>query len=202
MDFCGHDSTDWVVKLRDPGQQGGALEELRGILLTGLRRAFSGKGGGESFCEDIVQETLLRILDRLDQFAGRSKFTTWATSIAVRIGTSELRRKMFQDVSLSAMGSDALIIKMTSQSAVQPEDQAEKRQILKTLKRLIEERLTDRQRTATEAILGGMPVEEIAKRIDSNRNAVYKLIHDARLRLKSGLEAAGYSGDDISAAFS
>ena len=57
--------------------------------------------------------------------------------------------------------------------------------------------LSDRQQTAVRALLSGMPVEEIADRTASNRNAVYKLVHDARTKLKSGLEAAGYSAEDL-----
>ena len=35
----------------------------------------------------------------------------------------------------------------------------------------------------------------------SNRNALYKLTHDARKRLKRGLEMAGFTAEDIRAAF-
>ncbi len=47
-------------------------------------------------------------------------------------------------------------------------------------------------------MLEGLPVEEIADRLNSNRNAIYKLIHDARMRLKEGFQAAGVSADEIS----
>jgi DNA-directed RNA polymerase specialized sigma24 family protein len=40
----------------------------------------------ESFIEDTVQETLLRVLKNLDAFDGRSQFTTWACKIAARVG--------------------------------------------------------------------------------------------------------------------
>ena len=47
-----------------------------------------------------------------------------------------------------------------------------------------------------------MPQEEIGRRIGSNRNAVYKLLHDARKKLKSALERAGYTVDHVRSAFS
>ena len=55
--------------------------------------------------EDVVQDALLKILNSLDQFEGRSRFTTWAMTIAMRVGLSELRRKHYADVSLDSMKS-------------------------------------------------------------------------------------------------
>ena len=68
------------------------------------------------------------------------------------------------------------------------------------MQRVIKDQLTDRQRTALLAELKGMPQDEIARHLGSNRNAVYKLTHDARKKLKHGLEAAGYTAEDIVAA--
>ena len=49
---------------------------------------------------------------------------------------------------------------------------------------IIRSELTEKQRTALLAELKGMPQDEIAKHLGSNRNALYKLTHDARRRLK------------------
>ena len=46
-----------------------------------------------------------------------------------------------------------------------------------------------------------MPQEEIARRLGSNRNAIYKLVYDARRNLKRGLEEAGYGANQALAAF-
>ena len=61
--------------------------------------------------------------------------------------------------------------------------------------------LTTKQREALLAALRGMPLDEIARHLGINRNALYKLTHDARKRLKRGLEAAGFTAEDIGAAF-
>jgi RNA polymerase sigma-70 factor (ECF subfamily) len=43
-----------------------------------------------------------------------------------------------------------------------------------------------------------MPLEAIAEKMDTNRNALYKLIHDARKRLKKRLvEKTGLSVDEV-----
>jgi RNA polymerase sigma-70 factor (ECF subfamily) len=47
----------------------------------------------------------------------------------------------------------------------------------------------------------GMPMAEAAKRLDTNRNALYKLLHDARLRLKQRLHTEGLDAQEVLAAF-
>jgi RNA polymerase sigma-70 factor, ECF subfamily len=82
-----------------------------------------------------------------------------------------------------------------------PAQHAEQHAIVETLSRLIHDTLTEKQWMALTAELSGMPLEEIAHRMGSNVNAVYKLLHDARQRLKHGLATAGYTAEDIRSAF-
>jgi RNA polymerase sigma-70 factor (ECF subfamily) len=156
----------------------------------------------QAFVEDVVQQALVHILDHLEQFQGRSRFTTWAMAITVRLAMSALRRKRWQDVSLESMtaaveGTPA----WDRDDTTSPAQHAEQYAMIETLRRLIDEALTDKQWMALTAELGGMPLEEIARRMGSNVNAVYKLLHDARQRLKRGLETAGYTADDVRSAF-
>jgi RNA polymerase sigma-70 factor, ECF subfamily len=188
-------SDPWVEKLKDPTQQEEALTALRVRLVRGLKKAFS--SAGESFAEDIAQDALIRILEKIDQFEGRSQFPTWAMSIAVRLATSQVRRKHFKDVSLEQFADgEGLKLDVAVDTVPGAAEQIEQSSIYQKLSELIDD-LSDRQQTAVRAVLSGMPVEEIADRTASNRNAVYKLVHDARTKLKSGLEAAGYSAEDL-----
>jgi RNA polymerase sigma-70 factor (ECF subfamily) len=193
---------DWVQRLRAGGPEGdAALAELRGLLVRGLRRSFAKRGGGDAFIEDVAQDALLRILNALDSYDGRARFTTWAMVIAVRLAISELRRKHFQDVSLDPYTRDERSNHEPAAEAGQPPEERDSRaRMVDTLKRLVDETLTDKQKTAVQASLNGMPAEEIARRLNSNRNAVYKMIHDARQKLRKGMEAAGISADDVQAA--
>ena len=52
-----------------------------------------------------------------------------------------------------------------------------------------------------QAILKGMPLEEVARRMDTNRNALYKLLHDARQRLQKRMLDEGLSAQDVMSAF-
>ncbi len=45
--------------------------------------------------------------------------------------------------------------------------------------------------------LGDMPLEEVARRMGTNRNALYKLIHDARVRLKRRMAREGLNVRDM-----
>ena len=69
--------------------------------------------------------------------------------------------------------------------------------LLAELRDVLESNLTDKQRVALVAELNGMPHAEIATALGMTRNAVYKLTHDARRRVKAHLEAAGVSEVDV-----
>lgn len=194
----------WLAHLLSEGSdQQAALADLREALLRGLRRALWNRAlADEAFMEDAVQDALVRILDRLQQFEGRSRFLTWATAIAIRVAMSELRRRRWKDVSLDEVLADADFTPQRAfDEAAGPDARWERKVILDKLYDLIQNDLTEKQRTALLAELKGMPQDEIARHLGSHRNAVYKLTHDARKRLKRGLEAAGYQADDIDAAF-
>ena len=201
--MCRNDET-WLRRLSSgsPDQEA-ALSDLRDTLLRGLRRTFSSRAlADDSFLEDAVQDSLVRILDRLQQFEGRSRFLTWATSIAIRVAMSELRRRHWTNVSLDALIADS---DFTPETAIdddsRPDAKLEQKTILDKMHAVIQSELTGRQRTALLAELKGMPQDEIARHLGSNRNAVYKLTHDARKRLLLALEAAGYEAADIHTAF-
>ncbi len=194
----------WLSDLAGEGaRRDAALTELREILLRGLRRALSTNArADDAFLEDVAQDSLLRILDRRSQFAGRSRFSTWATSIAIRVALSELRRRQWRDVSLDELISgDAFRAPPAAAGDSPADDSADREAILTKLYELIRDDLTEKQGTALLAELRGMPQEEIARQLGSNRNAIYKLTHDARKRLKRGFETAGYRAADIYAAF-
>jgi RNA polymerase sigma-70 factor (ECF subfamily) len=187
------DNQSWVTELKAGGDS--VIADLRAVLLRNLRKALAGRSrADDSFLEDAVQDSVLRVIDRVDQFQGRSKFVTWATSIAIRVALAELRRSRWKDVSLNELTADSRFTSDVTDSATAP---YERQAILETLQHSIDHDLTARQRAALVAELKGMPQDEIANQLGSNRNAIYKLTHDARKKLKSALEAAGYTAADV-----
>ncbi len=187
----------WLQKLQS-GEREQAIEELRSYLVRGLSRSLRHRYGGKVQVEDIVQVALLRILDSMETFQQRSRFETWAMAIAMRVGMSELRKRYYRDVSIDlSLGGGNMRIEVVDPSADATEDHAARQTLLLLLQRLIDERLSDKQRLAIRGSLEGLPVEEIAARMHSNRNAVYKLIHDARLKLRQAFEAVGFTAQDV-----
>jgi RNA polymerase sigma factor (sigma-70 family) len=190
---------NWMDRLNgDSGEREAALVDLRDALVRGLRKAFANRPRlDDAFIQDAVQDALLRILDHLDQFEGRSRFLTWATAIAIRVAMDELRRRRWKDVSLDDMMSQSGFVPETSlEAAAGPSERLQRQAMFDTMHALIERELTEKQRSALVAELNGMPQEEIARQLGSNRNAIYKLTHDARKKLRAGLEAAGYTAEE------
>jgi RNA polymerase sigma-70 factor, ECF subfamily len=196
------DNDQWLADLRGP-KKDEALADLRILLVRGLRAALHGRTRRvEPSIEDFVQEALIKILDNLDSFRGESRFTVWTQKICVRTAFAEMRRSRWRDVSLDEMiDRQGESISTPSNPLTDPEQAATKGMILAEFRRFIDEELTDRQRTALLAALGGVPLEAIADRMDTNRNALYKLLHDARKRLKRRMEAENLLPQDVLGAF-
>jgi RNA polymerase sigma-70 factor (ECF subfamily) len=209
---------EWLASLKSVGQERAqALEDLRKRLERGLLFYLTHERSDledrpidelQHMAQDFAQDALLKILSNLDSFRAESLFTTWATKIAARVAISELRRARWKDYSLESVTGDGEIMPAVAPldaslaDSPQPENHAERQEILALLDDAISTVLTERQRTALLAhAIDGLPVEEIARRMNTNRNALYKLIHDARLKLKHHLEQQGVSLEYLSELF-
>ncbi len=195
----------WVQRLKsdDSVERDAALAELRELIVRGLNSSLNNHYGSRSFnAEDVAQDALLKIMNALDTFQGRSRFTTWAFSIATRVGISEYRRRHCRDISLDGItAGDSLKFEFAEIKSTQVGQAMDQQSILIKLQELIDSELTEKQRLAIRGLLEGLPVEEMASRLKSNRNAIYKLVHDARLKLRHGLEKSGIVAEDINAIF-
>lgn len=202
---------EWLADLRAGGdRQAQALEDLRAIILRGLPYAIAGRldpnsPESEALTEEVAQETLMNVLKYLDTFEGRSQFTTWVHKIAVRAALTELRRVRWREVPLPELTmddeADSSYREMPDPQA-SPEEQVSRAEMMKRVNRIIMKELTDKQRQALMAVaMQGMPLEEAARRMGTNRNALYKMMHDARLRLKKRMEQEGMTPQEVLAVF-
>lgn len=202
---------EWFADLRAVGdRQAQALEDLRAIILRGLPYAIAGRldpnsPESEALTEEVAQETLMNVLKYLDTFEGRSKFTTWVLKIAVRAALTELRRRRWSEVPLPEMTMDDEVdtsYREMPDPAANPEEQVSRSEIMKHINRILMEELTTKQRQALMAVaIQGMPLEEAARRLGTNRNALYKMMHDARLRLKQRMEREGITPQEALSMF-
>jgi len=181
-------NAEWLSDLRSTGaERESALADLRSVIMSGLPYALStwlspSDASFISLTEEVAQETLLRVQARLETFEGRSQFTTWVHKIAVHIALSELRRRRWKDVSLEGLLEDgeSRLGTHAADPAPNPESVAERSDLMAQL---------------------GMPMDEVARRMDTNRNALYKLLHDARIRLKARMAQEGLFPDEVLATF-
>jgi RNA polymerase sigma-70 factor (ECF subfamily) len=193
----------WLAELRGSNPDE-ALADLYDLLVRGLSAALGGRADGvDASIGDFAQEALIKIVSNLDSFRGESRFTTWAKKIAMNVALTELKRRRWRDVSLQD-----LLDRRTAtgrglvDSQLSPEQVAFQNMVLAKLRGAIDEELTDRQREAVVAvILEGMPISEVARRMGTNQNALYKLLYDARKKLKLRMEAAGLSPLEVLAVF-
>lgn len=199
---------EWLADLRSEGAPfDQALTDLTEIILSGLPYALSKWLPADDprfapLAEEVVQETILRVLSKLDTFKGLSQFTTWVYTIAVRVALTELRRARWKEVSLEEFlagrnpGDEPR--ELAHQDDVDVEKALQKKEALAVLSQVIEETLTEKQRLALVAVaLKGVPMSVVAQRMDMTRNALYKLTHDARQKLKSQLEKEGLSTQEM-----
>ncbi len=202
---------DWLMELAEDSQvRAAAIRDLRLILLNGLRRALLNQVDAtgsdfEALIDDFAQDALLKTLEKLDSFEGRSRFTTWAHKIAIHVALSELRRKRWRDRSLDDMMETEdgdYTPRFVADSAPGPDVTAEQADMIARVRRLIREELTDKQRTVmiATAIEGATPAD-VARQLNMKTNAVYKVLHDARVRLRQRLTLEGLSTQEILAIF-
>lgn len=178
----------WLAQLRR--REGDAVADLRTYLSRVLARILRRVDGVDR--EDVTQDALLRILQNLDRFRGDCRFTTWATAVAVRVGLGSLQRRRPSPRSLDEVG-----LGPRTSPDPEPGHAMGKRKLLETLRRAIDESLSERQRTAILGRLGSVPSSQLAERLGTNRNALYKLYFDARTKLRQALHEAGYSDEDV-----
>jgi RNA polymerase sigma-70 factor (ECF subfamily) len=192
----------WLSELLDGNpQQAEALKDLRRYLKRGVMAYLRNRSDLnhlaepelQQMSEDFIQEALLKIQTNLDSFQGKSKFTTWATKIAANHTISELRRAKWRDLSLDAITEAGTslqeILNLDPAPGTNPDTASERQQVWDTLTDVIENELTERQRQVLISVqVENMPVAKVADLLETNANNIYKLLHDARAKLKRRLQ--------------
>jgi RNA polymerase sigma-70 factor (ECF subfamily) len=150
---------------------------------------------GSARREEVVlsaaDEATVSVLARLSAFEGRSRFTTWAYKFAILHTGVEVRRAAWshREVELH----DLVDPRSPGDS---PEGHAETHDLADAVRRGIDESLTPHQRRVALALLvDEVPIDVLAERLATTRNALYKTLHDARKRLREFLGDAGYLRD-------
>ena len=192
----------WIRDLSTPGPaQDLAMLALHELLLRASRhqvRRMAGAlpGAGRERLDEIANqaadEAMMAVLAKLGTFEGRSRFTTWVYKFAILQCATEVRRYAWQhrDVVLDD-------ISFVREPGPSPSGYVEASDLASALRLAIATALTPHQRRVTIALLvEEVPIDVLAQRLGTNRNALYKTVHDARARLRAQLVASGHLSRD------
>jgi RNA polymerase sigma-70 factor (ECF subfamily) len=194
------DSAQWLKALRgEAAEREPALGRLHAMLLGVVRaEAFRRRsalpadiaGDLDDLCLQAADDAVSAVIRKLDEFRGASRFTTWAYKFAVLEISVRLRRRAWstrrvdlgeaswQGIADSAPGADRVL---------------EEREFLSAVRKAVETTLTDHQRRVFLAVVAEeIPIDVIADRTGSTRGAVYKVLHDARRKLRGALLSTGH----------
>jgi RNA polymerase sigma-70 factor (ECF subfamily) len=192
-------SEAWLEHLRSEGAaREQAIADLHALMLRAARfeltrrRAALSHVRGEEL-EDIAtqaaDDALMAVLTKLDDYRGASRFTTWAYKFALLEAGVKLRRRAWQ--------GREVVLDPESWSAVAHQgssahERLEQSETLAALRSAIDRALTPHQREVFVALaLNELPIDVLVERLDTNRGALYKTLHDARRKLRQELAAAG-----------
>lgn len=202
----------WITALSGPETpQVEAIEDLRALLLraalyTLVTHLSDLREMDErerlALAEDCAQEALLAVLAKVDEFRGESKFTTWAYKFGINVALSRARREGWRQVSLDALAEDGYSLDwlqwQEGHQTADSEAATLQAEVGTLIQEVIRTDLTDKQRQVLKWIaFDDVPMDVVVQRLDSNRNAIYKLLHDARLKVKRRLSEQGYEVAEI-----
>lgn len=148
----------------------------------------------DDIANEAADDALMSVLRRLDDFRGASRFTTWVYKFALLEAAVKLRKRAWQgrEVPLEPEGWG-----LFASAGLEPHAEAEQRELLATLQSAIAEVLTPHQRRVLVALaLNGVPIDVLAERLNTNRGALYKTLHDGRRKLRKHLAGRGIALDD------
>ncbi|MBB3084404.1 RNA polymerase sigma factor [Geodermatophilus sabuli] len=189
---------DWIAELTATGPvRDDALRRLHDLLLRAARLQVSRMSAmraavGAAQVDDVINlaadEAMVAVLSKLSTFEGRSRFTTWAYKFAILQAAVELRRHAWSHREVSLEAAPPLVEPRPS-----PDQYAEGAEFAAAVRNAIDRVLTPHQRRiALALIVDEVPIDVLADRLGSNRNALYKTLHDARGRLRADLAGQGY----------
>jgi len=195
------ESRRWLDRLGTDGLgRDAAVNDLFELLYRGARHEAHRRRGSlppalvgelDDLALQAAGEALTAVLRKLADFRGASRFTTWAYKFAIFEVSASLRREAWRGRSITI--DDDAWGRLTDPVADDPHARTEVGELLAAIERCVASDLTARQREVfTAVVVHEVPIDVVAERQGSNRGAVYKVLHDARRKLRASLDAQGW----------
>ena len=198
------ESHEWLRRLRaNDSTRQDAIASLHALLMRAARFEVARRRPTlpdlrgdelEDIATEAANDALMSVLRRLDDFRGASRFTTWAYKFALLEAAVKLRKRSWQGRELPLEPEAWALF---SSASLEPDTEAELGELLETLRSAIAEVLTTHQRRVLVALaVNGVPIDVLAERLNTNRGALYKTLHDARRKLRRHLSERGLALDN------
>jgi RNA polymerase sigma-70 factor (ECF subfamily) len=198
------DSVAWLRDLDSEGRVGHEAVSRLHDFLTRVARSEAARrrerlpeslrGELDDLCVQAASDASLAVVQKLDTYRGDARFTTWAAKFVILELSSRLRRRAWHGRTISFDPSAWGRMPGGSGSPLQD---VESRELLRAIERSVERDLTDRQRSVFLAVvIDEVPIDVLAERLGSSRGAIYKVLHDARRRLRDSLSTEGFLRPD------
>jgi len=198
------ESAGWLRALAETGAaREAALARLHQLLLPIARREVARRGprlaitGPEldDLAYQAAADALLAITGKVGQFRGESRFTTWAYKFVILEVSTKIGRHFWRHPAVP-LGTEQWE-RLPARFGFDPAREAEWRDLAAAVRRAVDTELTPRQREVFVAIVvNGVPLDALVVSLGSSRNAIYKVMFDARRKLRAVLAANGYLPDD------
>jgi RNA polymerase sigma-70 factor, ECF subfamily len=197
--FLDEESREWLRCLAVPAEREPTLARLHQLLLRVAhaelrRRSLDTVVEGreqDDLAHQAADDALLAIISKLDRFRGESRFTTWAYKFVMLEVSAKLGRHFWRNPPVP-MSGDAWE-RIPNRFGADPAEQAESRELAAALRQAVTEVLSERQRRVFIAIVvDGVPLNALAIELSSTRDALYKMMFDARRKIRAHLVAHGY----------
>ena len=194
------ESRRWLHSLADTGPgRTVAVERLHAVLLRGAQFEIARRerlvGGDAGSIGDLAvqaaDDALVAVLSKLDTYRGESRFTTWAYKFALLEAAVKARSRPWQarEIPLEVDGITAVLSDTRSSTP----GAAEASELIHAVAEAIAAVLTPHQRSVLVALtLNDVPIDVLAERRGTTRNALYKTLHDARRKLRAELARDGF----------
>jgi RNA polymerase sigma-70 factor (ECF subfamily) len=197
------ESREWLEALRASGAvRDDAVARLHALLLRAARFEIARRRPAlahlrgddlDDIAHHAADDALVSVLRRLDDFRGLSRFTTWAYKFALLEAAVKLRKRAWQGREIPLEPESWSLL---SDAGLAPDEEAEQTELMTALRAAIAEALTPHQRRVLVALaVNGVPIDVLAERLNTNRGALYKTLHDARKKLRSHLSERGFALD-------
>lgn len=195
------ESGAWVAALGDDSRRTreDAQERLHGLLLRIARSELRRRGTDtrvtgpelDDLAHQAAADALLAVTRKLGDFRGESRFTTWAYRFVVLEVSAKLGRHFWRRPTAVLDAADWE--RLPDRLGLDPAREPQWRELVEALRQGVDEVLTEHQRRAFVAVVvDGVPLDALVARWDTNRNAIYKSVSDARRKLRAHLVAGGH----------